>query len=141
MDQTLSRIPGVSIAEVVAVSSDGAPILRWGCGPVRRRRAMSTWRLDQPDWHECIGLRVVVGFEDGDEQYPIVLGLLDAPLRTPEPSRPRRLRIESGQELVIECGKAKIEMRADGRIEIRGGHLISRSSGPNKIKGGSVDIN
>jgi hypothetical protein len=84
---------------------------------------------------------------NGDETQPLVLGLLEAPAalgdaaqRTSE-RKPETLRIEAGRELVIECGEAKITLRKDGRIEIRGTHLVSRSSGPNKIKGGSVFIN
>ena len=69
-----------------------------------------------------------------------MIGLLDAPPPTTQ-AVPETARIESRKELVIECGRAKILLRADGRIEIRGGHLVSRSSGPNKIKGGSVHIN
>jgi hypothetical protein len=48
--------------------------------------------------------------------------------------------VESSRSLVIECGEARISLREDGRIEIRGTHVISRASGPNKIKGGSVHI-
>jgi hypothetical protein len=75
-----------------------------------------------------------------------VLGLLEPPpaLGDPDPAAgkaPDTLRIAAGREVVIECGEAKISLRKDGRVEIRGTHLISRSSGPNKIKGGSVFIN
>jgi hypothetical protein len=85
-------------------------------------------------------MRAVVAVEEVDER-PILLGLLDPPPPRSDPSLPEELRIQSREELIIECGKARIAMRADGRIEIRGGHLISRSSGAIKIKGGSVDIN
>ena len=93
---------------------------------------------------------MLVGFLNAVESQPIVLGLLDAPpvpvkedvnVAAPGGMKPETLRIEAGRELVIECGEAKISLRKDGRIEIRGTHLISRSSGPNKIKGGSVFIN
>jgi hypothetical protein len=99
---------------------------------------------EEPDWAQCIGLRVIAAFVEGDESRPIVLGLLDPPpsARTTSPrKKERHLRIESEEELVIECGKSKIALRSDGRIEIRGGHLVSRSTGPNKIKGASVHIN
>jgi hypothetical protein len=57
------------------------------------------------------------------------------------PARPEILHLEGGRELILECGKARIALRADGRIEILGGYLISRSTGPHKIKGASVQIN
>ena len=98
---------------------------------------------DPPDWSACAGRRVVFGFADGAQDELVILGLLDAPPASSAAPRrlPETLRLESAQEIVIECGRAKIALRADGRIEIRGGHLISRSRGPNKIKGGSVHIN
>jgi hypothetical protein len=120
------------------VDERGVPIV--STGAAEAPAAYVVWMPEPPRWADCVGLRVAVAMVDGDESRPVVLGLLDAP---PAPSKPlpETLRVESRRELVIECGKSKIALRADGRIEIRGGHLISRSSGPNKIKGGSVHIN
>ena len=141
MTQELAQLPGVLVGELAGVDSQGQPLVRGAGGPARAARVV--WMADSPDWATCAGCRVVFGLVDGDEEQPVVLGLLDAPPRHHAASRskPEVLRIESGKELVIECGQAKIALRSDGRIEIRGGHLISRSSGPNKIKGGSVHIN
>lgn len=132
-------LPAVCTGTVVEVSPDGRPVVEIpGEG---RHTAMTVWMRDQPGWSECTGSRVAVGFmEDDQGRHALVLGLLDPPKVNPAP-RPEVLKFESTRELVIECGKSKIAMRADGRIEIRGGHLVSRSSGPNKIKGGSVHIN
>ena len=137
-DQDVTRLPGVLVGEVVGANDQGVPLVSTEMHGVRA--AVVVWMPDAPNWSKCVGLRVVLGHVGGDEQRPIVLGLLDAPPRT-KTKTPETLRIESKRELVIECGKSKIALRADGRIEIRGGHLISRSSGPNKIKGGSVHIN
>jgi uncharacterized protein (DUF2345 family) len=50
--------------------------------------------------------------------------------------------IFTGQdEIVLKCGKASITMTKAGKIIIRGAYLLNRSSGVNKIKGGSVQIN
>ena len=117
--------PSTTAEDLVLEGPDGAPV-----------PAEAVWSREAPDWSRCAGLRVVVGQPEGT--CPVVLGLLDAP---PAETTPESLKVESTEELVIECGKAKIALRADGRIEIRGGHLISRASGPNKIKGGSVHIN
>ena len=53
----------------------------------------------------------------------------------------RTITFDARQEIVLRCGDAKIMLRKDGKIVIRGTHLISRSRGVNKIKGGSVHIN
>ena len=144
----LTHLPGVVAGEVTGVDSDGRPVVRWNDGAPTTAQAV--WTPGAPAWRDCVGARVLVGFLNADESQPIVLGLLDAPpvpvkedvnVAAPAAMKPETLRIEAGRELVIECGDAKISLRKDGRIEIRGTHLISRSSGPNKIKGGSVFIN
>jgi len=129
---------GVIIGSVAGVDAKGSPLVSWSGGePVA---AQVVWMAAMPKWTECVGARVVLGLADGSECQPIILGLLDAPASPPQ-REPDVLRIVSGRELVIECGEAKIMLRADGRVEIRGTHLVSRSSGPNKIKGGTVHIN
>lgn len=140
MDNTLLQRPGVTILEIVGVDPDGLPLVQLDSGTEACPSSV-VYMPEPPDWSECVGLRVVAVFEDGDETKPIVLGLLDAPPEVASETRPRTLRMESEKELIIECGKSKIALRADGRIEIRGGHLISRSSGANKIKGSSVELN
>ena len=143
-DQDVKQLPGVLVGEVVGADHQGLPLVSTEMHGARAAEVV--WMPDAPNWSKCVGLRVVLGHLGGDEQRPIVLGLLDAPpLLDARPETkaktPDTLHVESKRELVIECGKSKIAMRADGHIEIRGGHLISRSSGPNKIKGGSVHIN
>jgi phage baseplate assembly protein gpV len=53
----------------------------------------------------------------------------------------KRIFIEADEELHLQCGKSSILINRQGKIVIRGTNLISRSSGPNKIKGASVNIN
>ncbi len=97
----------------------------------------------EPDWAGCEGLKVAIGFESESNQ-PLLVGVLGTPAKlkpgTSEASQDV-VKITSDKELVLECGKAKIALRADGRIAILGGYVLSRSSGVNKIKGGSVQIN
>ena len=140
----LTQLPGVLAAEVIGADSSGRPIVAWNGVAVV---ALALWTPGAPPWSDSIGARVLIAFQNGDETQPIVLGLLEPPPAAVETTEPRdartpeTLRLAAGRELVIECGEAKISLRKDGRIEIRGTHLISRSSGPNKIKGGSVFIN
>lgn len=53
----------------------------------------------------------------------------------------RRVQIEADHEIVLKCGKSSITLTRSGKILIRGSYLLSRSSGVNRIKGGSVQIN
>ncbi len=139
MDYLLTEVPGIAVGEVAGVDDKGRPQVRCGESAVPRTASV-VWLPVAPDWSASVGARVVVAYENGDEDQPIIIGLLDAP-RTMREAKPRTLRIESERELIIECGKSKIALRADGRIEIRGGHLVSRSTGPNKVKGASIHIN
>jgi hypothetical protein len=49
--------------------------------------------------------------------------------------------LEAEQELVLRCGKSSITLTRAGKVLMRGAYLLSRSSGVNRIKGGSVQIN
>lgn len=51
------------------------------------------------------------------------------------------VRITAQSQLELRCGKARLLMHKDGRIEISGTHLVSRSRGPVRIKGATVAIN
>ncbi len=140
MQQT-KTVPGVSLGEITGVGNDGAPLVR--CG--QRRPVAALVAMTPPaDWRTCAGKQAVIAFVDGDESRPAILGVIGLGvigMPTTPAATPRTLRVSAGEELVIECGKSKIWLRADGRIEIRGEHVVSRSRGPNKVKGGTVHIN
>ncbi|TIT96704.1 MAG: hypothetical protein E5W39_18975, partial [Mesorhizobium sp.] len=53
----------------------------------------------------------------------------------------KRVRIRANDRLELRCGKASIVMDSDGQIVIRGTYLVSHSSGPNYIRGGSINLN
>ena len=97
------------------------------------------------------GRSVVLTFEGGDLRRPIILGLIEGPDVTSLP-RPlsqeldvrvdgERVTIEAQREVVIKCGAASITLTHAGKVLIRGTYVVSRSSGANKIKGASVDVN
>ena len=105
------------------------------------------------------GQKVLVALSADPEPSGVILGgigpagsdvgqkaLLTAAPPTPsEPapgSDPRReITIEAGEELVLRCGEASIQLTRDGKIIIRGEHILSRAKGTQRIKGGSVAIN
>lgn len=53
----------------------------------------------------------------------------------------KRVTIEGAEEITLKCGKASITLTKSGKILIRGTYLSNRSSGVNRILGGSVQIN
>lgn len=152
MRKTLVAIPGVLEAAVAGVAPDGRPLLSWGQGRDKGVAATAVWMPQPIDWSACRGMRVLVGFLEGDEGRPVLLGLLDTPPPgawmpaaqgplAPEEPAPRTLRLEGTEEIILECGKAKIHLRADGTVMVLGERVLSRSKGVNRIKGGSVQIN
>lgn len=54
---------------------------------------------------------------------------------------PDRILLSADQEIVLQCGKASIVLTRAGKILLRGTYLLSRSSGANRIKGGSIQLN
>ncbi|WP_341675039.1 DUF6484 domain-containing protein [Niveibacterium sp. SC-1] len=88
---------------------------------------------------------VLLCFEAGDPQRPIIMGILRA-ARIAEPASQtaytgEQLSFTAGQEMSLRCGDSSITLTADGRIVIKGRQLVSRASETNKIRGASVAIN
>lgn len=101
------------------------------------------------------GREVLLIFEAGDSDRPIIVGLMENRLDhlvSTEAAHPapelkeilvdgKRVTIEAEEEVVLRCGAGSITLKKDGKIVIKGTHLLSRSSGPIRVKGARVDIN
>jgi hypothetical protein len=53
----------------------------------------------------------------------------------------QRVTVEAAEEIVLRCGEASLTLRADGKVTVRGTHIVSHATGPHRIKGGNVSIN
>lgn len=53
----------------------------------------------------------------------------------------KKVHIEAQEEIVFKCGDSSITMTRAGKITIRGKYILNRSSGVNRILGGSVQVN
>lgn len=129
---------------LTGLSDDGEPLVDYPSNPSAGSvTAYSVQELALQD----IGREVVVVFEEGDPARPIIIGLV-AP---PAPVKPahnvevtadgKRVTITAAEEIVLKCGEASITLTKAGKVLIRGAYVSSRSSGANRIKGGSVQIN
>ena len=136
------------IGELLALSDEGAtPLVRYpgqsGSAALRARSSV--------DLHgEHIGSSVVLMFERGDPDLPIVVGVLRGATRWPLAERPAQVEVDADgermvvnarEQLVLRCGKASITLTKAGKVLIEGSYLLSRSTGVNRIKGGSVQLN
>jgi len=139
-------LPSVILGELLALTDDGSiPLVlhRSHPGALRARSAI--------DLHGAhIGRQVMLVFEHGDPLRPIVTGVLrDAGVGVPEPAPGqlevdadgRRMLVSAREQLVLRCGKASITLTQAGKVLIEGSYVLSRSSGVNRLKGGSVQLN
>lgn len=53
----------------------------------------------------------------------------------------KRVVLEGREEVVLKCGEASITLTRAGKILIRGKYILNRSTGVNRILGGSVQVN
>lgn len=145
---TQQPLPEVVIGELIAITDDGCTplILYPGQAGDAALRARSI--LDLHGAH--IGKSVVLSFENGDPQRPIVIGLLRAETAWPLPDPPgqvelsvdgERMVVGAREQLVLRCGSASITLTRAGKVLIQGDQIVSRASGAHRIKGGSVQIN
>ena len=109
------------------------------------------------------GIEVLLARSDGSETTGVILGaigpipargqptepapgIVELSTAAPAPGEPLRIAhreivIEAGEELTLRCGEASIRITRDGKIVLRGDHILSRARGTQRIKGGSVAIN
>ncbi len=53
----------------------------------------------------------------------------------------KRVVLEGQEQVVLQCGEASITLTKAGKILIRGKYILNRSTGVNRILGGSVQVN
>ncbi|MGF1606615.1 MAG: DUF6484 domain-containing protein [Rhodothalassiaceae bacterium] len=140
--------PGLAelrLATIEAVSADGRAQVRLD-GQARRLEADSLGIVTA----EAVGSRVAVGFLGGDPERPVITGQISGQISgqitgqttgAASGAMPAHEVIEAADRLTLKCGKATIVLTKEGKVLIRGAYLSSRSSGVNRIKGGSVQIN
>ncbi|MEA3277302.1 MAG: DUF6484 domain-containing protein [Pseudomonadota bacterium] len=146
-----SRIDGVVIGYLIGLDADGIRLVDYPGNPVGS--PVPVIALASPGTAEA-GQQVALMFEGGDPRRPILIGPIvcqDRPvgtaIGTPKAhtldvsTDGQRVTLTAEKEIVLRCGEASITLTHAGKILIRGAYVVSRSSGVNRIKGGSVQIN
>jgi hypothetical protein len=137
------KIEGVVIGRLADLAKPGGPFVDFPGNPsAKPLPALSVVSLAQ----KTVGRRVVLMFEEGDPQRPVVMGVVkDHATLSPKPVEllidKKRFVFTAEEEIVLRCGKSSITLTRAGKVLIRGAYLLNRSSGVNRIKGGSVQIN
>lgn len=141
-------VQGILVGTLLALTDNGQTALvsfpgQAGAAAVRARSVVD---LQAPH----IGAGVVLMFEQGDVTRPIVMGVLRGQAGWPLPETPatvdvdadgERMVVSAKEQLVLRCGKASITLTKAGKVLIDGSYVSSRSSGVNRVKGGSVQLN
>jgi len=150
-------IDGVRMGKIVEVDATGQVLVDY---PENTQRCLSarltTSAREKLRQGSPVGREVLLGFENNDPGRPVIIdtiySLLDdiaeqsnPELETQQPEEVtvdrKRLVIDAADEIVLRCGEASITLTSAGKVLIKGNYLLSRSSGANRIKGGSVQIN
>ncbi len=137
---------GVYTAELIGIT-EGRPVVL-----LPQRTAALTGRSIVDLHGDHIGRQVVVMFDGGRPDEPIVMGWVRdtrsaTVLRGGEAGSVTidadgtRVQVSAATELVLRCGQASITLTKAGKVLIQGTYVSSRSSGVNRIKGGSVQLN
>ena len=136
--------PAVIIGTLVGFTEARAPLVDFpGNQSGAALSARSMIALSQLD----AGCEIALAFEQGNPAKPMVMGRLqlDGGESAADPVNVtldgEQVTLSARNEIVLRCGKASITLTRAGKIIIRGAYLLSRSSGVNRIKGGSVQIN
>ena len=140
--------PAVIVGRLLGLVEEGRVPLVALPGPTLRSGVRARSVMDLYSRH--VGREVILIFEPGRPNEPIVIGVLQdagdtaaatdlSPLELSVDGE--RVIVSAATELVLRCGKSRLTLRSDGRIEVSGETIVSRATGANRIQGGSVQMN
>jgi len=141
---------GMMLCVVERVDSAGVPWVRLPEGRVTSAKTTTSVTVEELSKAAEAGAKAVIALLC-DTQEPVIVGIIaarpDISETTPgaEPLTAEidgeRIVLTGHDEIVLRCGQASITLTKAGKILLRGAYVSSRSSGVNRIKGGSVQIN
>jgi len=145
LDQIAPPLAGAVRGVVSGINAEGEPLVDFCGNPANRQLpAVTTVMVRQQD----VGKEAVLLFEDGDPERPILIGLVQPPNsceldagKVDVTIDGSRLTLTAEQEITLRCGEASITLTREGKVLIKGAYLLSKSTGPNRIKGGSIHLN
>ena len=152
------KISGVRIGHICGVDEEGQILIDFpgnSAGPLPARFAESIKQKLQLHSGPADD-KVLIVFENDDPYLPIIIDIICDAIQMPQKTDDialqvketdevyvdgRRITFDASEQIELRCGKASITLTRAGKILIRGAYLLSRSSGVNRIKGGSVQLN
>ena len=146
------------VGQIIDISIDGKLTVDYPenrSGPIVARCIDGL--LNYADCKQSLPVSVLLLFEGNDFALPVIIGKLSDTIPVADyviedgqlaSNLSRFLSVdgeavvlEASREIVLRCGKSSIFLRKNGKIVVKGTEIISRSSGKNKLKGATVNIN
>ena len=152
------KVSGVRIGSIAEITDQGHVLVDFAgnhLGPLSARFAGSL----EPKLRKIFDAadhQVLLVFEGDNPKSPIIIDTIcDSIVGVPEKNPValqmdeaenvfidgKRFTFDAKEQIVLRCGKSSITLTRAGKVLIRGAYLLNRSSGVNRIKGGSVQIN
>lgn len=140
--RSTKRVHGAVRGILSALTPQGEPIVDFCGNPAGHGvAAVSTVSVTHLD----IGKEVILFFEDCDAARPLLIGIVRPPGEASAvldiKMDGQTLTLTAEHEISLRCGESSITLTRAGKVLIKGNYLLSRSTGPNRIKGGSVQLN
>ena len=138
--EIVSGQPSAVTRRLAGFTNEGVPLLERPGGEGGRTPARTCVPLDLRD----VGRDIVVVFDEGDPDRPVVLGLVQTPVAPKDRDivlDGKSVVLQAEESVTLRCGKGSITLTADGKVVIRGAHVVSQAAGVNRIRGGSVQLN
>jgi len=164
----LANTSSLLVGKVVSINDHGNPMIAYDeATQILPIEALTTVPLDAAS----IGKDVAISFAQNQGGIPIVMGVIrrilddvisqqveaiassevvqaatNNPLNT-EVAKPEiivdgnKLELSAADEITLRCGKSSITLNKNGKILIKGEHMLNRTAGSYKIKSGSIQLN
>jgi hypothetical protein len=144
-EKKVGKLAGAVRGVLAAVSAHNEPYVDF-CGNSCQHPVLAVSSV--PVQPSDVGKEAILLFEDGDPARPLLVGLVQLPAEHVNSSAGceltvdrKRLVLTAQEEVTIRCGEASITLTRAGKVLIKGSYLLSKSTGPNRVKGGSVQLN
>jgi len=152
------KISGIRIGKITDISDQGQVFVDFAGNHLGSLSARFAGSLEPKlrKIFEAADHKVLLVFEGDNPKSPIIIdticdSIVEAPDKEPVAFQMdyaenvsidgKRFTFDAKEQIVLRCGKSSITLTRAGKVLIRGAYLLNRSSGVNRIKGGSVQIN
>jgi hypothetical protein len=156
--ENLTGMDSVCVGRIVEVTETGKALVDFSLNQAVPIQARSIIDIPfQSEGPRRCNISVLLFLENGDPGLPIIIGIIHDSIHSDKPpsmqgitsaTRPQELVLdgkkvvfEAKEEILLCCGKSSITLRKDGKIVLKGTHIVSRASRANKLRGAAVMIN